>query len=140
MRVTAPRRAVVLALLLAVIVAAPDRARGADPPTEPILRIEPEMHGTRITRATIDAAGKFVATGSNDKTVRVWDLATGRLRRIIRPPIGPTVEGQIYTVAMSPDGATLAAAGWTGFEWDRSNSIYLFDRATGRMLRRITGL
>jgi WD40 repeat protein len=43
-------------------------------------------------------------------------------------------------VALSPDGKTVACGGWTGAEWDRSLSIYLFDRASGRMLRRLSGV
>ena len=31
-------------------------------------------------------------------------------------------------------------SGWTGFDWDGSSSIYLFDRNVGRLTRRITGL
>ena len=29
---------------------------------------------------------------------------------------------------------------WTGYAWDGSHSIYLFDRESGRLLRRLTGL
>src|SRR5262249_13868811 len=48
--------------------------------------------------------------------------------------------GKINAVALSPDGRTVAAAGWTGYDWDGSNSIYLFDWESGRLLRRLTGL
>src|SRR5207302_1910549 len=30
--------------------------------------------------------------------------------------------------------------GWTGYDWDGKSSIYLFDRASGAMVRRIGGL
>jgi WD40 repeat protein len=30
--------------------------------------------------------------------------------------------------------------GGAGYEWDKANSIFLFDRASGRLLRRISGL
>ena len=131
---------IAVAVLLGMAVSMPDRARGAEPPTEPVLRIEPEMHGAAIRRIAIDAAGRYVASGSDDKTVRVWDLSTGRLLRILRPPLGAGNEGRIFAVAMSPDGTTVAAAGWTGVEWDKAASIYLFDRATGQIKRRISGL
>jgi WD40 repeat protein len=127
-------------LLLGVAVSVPDSAHGAEPPTEPVLRIEADMHGARISRIAIDAAARYVASGSTDKTVRVWDLQSGRLLRIVRIPIGAGYEGRIGAVAMAPDGATIAAGGWTGYEWDKTNSIYLVDRATGQIKRRISGL
>jgi WD40 repeat protein len=112
----------------------------SQPPTQPVLRIETGMHTARIRRIGVDVAGRFLVTGSDDKTVRVWELATGRLLRVLRPPLGAGNEGKIGAVALSPDGRTIAAGGWTGYEWDKQNSIYLFDRASGRMVRRLGGL
>lgn len=116
-------------------------ARAAEPPTEPILRIETGgQHTAPIKRLGVDAAGRWAVTVSLDKTARVWDLNTGKLERVLRPPIGPGHEGKLYATAISPDGATVAVAGWTGYEWDISNSIYLFERASGRLRQRLSGL
>jgi WD40 repeat protein/uncharacterized caspase-like protein len=110
------------------------------PPQEPILRIETEMHTARISHLSVDSAGRSLVTASDDKTLRVWEVSTGRLLRVLRPPIGQGNEGKMYAVAISPDGNTIAGAGWSGLEWDRSHSIYLFDKSSGRMLKRITEL
>src|SRR5215475_5789229 len=91
-------------------------------------------------RIGVDAAQRYLATGSHDKTVRVWELASGRLLHTLRPPLGAGDEGMINAVALSPDGNTVAAAGLTGFYWDKAGSIYLFDRASGRLRQRLTGL
>ena len=59
-----------------------------EPLKDPILRIETGMHTARIERIAIDAENRYLITGSPDKTVRVWELATGKLIRTIRPPMG----------------------------------------------------
>jgi WD40 repeat protein len=129
-----------LSLLLAVLSMFNGQAGAADPPTTPMLRLETGMHTAAINRIGLDAAQRYLVTGSDDKTVRVWELASGRLLRTLRPPIGAGNEGKIHAVALSPDGNTVAAAGWTGKAWDNANSIYLFDRASGQLRQRITGL
>ena len=110
------------------------------PPTAPFLRLDTGMHTAAIIRIGIDAANRYLVTGSEDKTVRVWELASGRLLRTLRPPIGAGNEGKIFSLAISPDGTIIAAGGVTGRVWDASYSVYLFDRESGRLFRRLTGL
>ncbi|HVR10979.1 MAG TPA: hypothetical protein VMW75_23250, partial [Thermoanaerobaculia bacterium] len=98
------------------------------------------MHTAPIRSIAADAAGRFLATASDDKTLRVWNLATGELLRTLRPPIGSGDEGKLYATAISPDGELIAAGGRTGREWDGKDSIYLLARSTGRVVRRIQGL
>ena len=112
----------------------------AQPPTQPILRIEGGMHNGSIKRISIDRENRFLVTGGYDKTARVWDLLSGQMTQILRPPIGEGHEGKVYTVAISPDGNTIAAGGWTGYSWNKKSSIYLFDRESGRMLKRLGNL
>jgi WD40 repeat protein len=80
----------------------------ADPPAAPMLRIETRMHTAAIKKIGVDAQNRFLVTGSDDKTVRVWELETGNLLRILRPPVGEGDEGKIYAVAISPDGRTVS--------------------------------
>ena len=117
---------------------APSEARG--PPTAPIARIEPGGHTAPIKSIATDAEGRVLVTGSDDKTVRHWSLADGMLLKTLRVPIGGGNEGKVYAVAISPDGRTVAAGGWTGDEWDGSFSIYLFDIVSSRLTQRLAGL
>jgi WD40 repeat protein/uncharacterized caspase-like protein len=107
----------------------------------PVLVVDPAMHNAVIWRAAADKDGRWAVTGSADKTVRVWSLADGTLLRTIRLPAGPGNVGQVRAVAISPDGALVAAGGWTRWtEADRQEQIYLFDRDTGALVRRIEDL
>ena len=114
-------------------------AHALEPSTEPVLRIETSGHVGRIEAAASDRQGKVVATVSVDKTVRVWETGTGRLLKTLRVPIGEEHEGGLNAVAVSPDGSLVATGGNTGKSWQDSYSVYLFNLATGRMIKRIAG-
>nr|VFJ61827.1 MAG: WD domain-containing protein, G-beta repeat-containing protein [Candidatus Kentron sp. DK] len=127
-----------LAVLLPALVVLPAWAAG--PPTEPLLRLETGRHTAPIRSIATDRAGRWIVSASDDKTVRLWAADSGRLLRTVRPPIGEGDEGKLYAVAMDPQGDWIAAAGWTGDEWDNTYSIYLLERASGRLFKRLTGL
>lgn len=139
MRSISQRFSLGFAVALALI-GLPDLLRAAEPPAAPILRIETGAHTAPIRRIATDAAGRYVVTASEDKTARVWDAATGQLLETLRPPQGDNAEGRLYTVAMSPEGELIAAGGITGYQWDKQNSIYIFQRASGKLARRIGGM
>jgi len=100
-----------LGLLLATL---SSYANGQTLYERPVLIVDPGMHTARSDAAAVDASGQFLATGSEDKTVRIWSVSDGKLLRTIRMPAGPGSAGLIYAVAISPDGSTIAAAGWGG--------------------------
>ncbi len=110
-------------------------AQSAAPPAEPILRIETSAHNAPIRALDVDAAGRYAVTASEDKTARVWDLSSGRLTQTLRPPVGPGNDGKLFASAITPNGAIIAVGGWSP-----DNDVYLFDRASGAMIQRITGL
>jgi WD40 repeat protein len=128
-----------LALILISLLVSMMPAR-AELPTEPILRLEPGMHSAGINRIDLDAEERFLVTGSDDKTVRVWALEDGRPLRTLRVPIGLGNIGKVYAVAISPDGERIAAGGWGPNADGLNESIYIFERAIGRIVDRIDGL
>jgi WD40 repeat protein len=108
---------------------------------EPILRLEVGSHNAGIWDIAIDPSNRILVTGSEDKTVRVWDISgRGELLRILRPPVGDGEEGHIFAVALSPDAATVACGGRTGSLKQNDVCVYLFDRTTGALTRRLGGL
>jgi WD40 repeat protein len=120
--------------------ACPSAARAQQQPSsDPILRVETEMHTAGIPQAAADISGQMLATASEDKTLRLWSIARGELIRVLRPPIGMDNEGKLYAVAMSPDGKFVVTGGWTGFQWEQKMSLYVFETGSGRLVRRIPG-
>jgi len=134
------KRKIFLLIFAIVALVFSSSAFSEEPPKEPILKIETGMHTAPINRIGIDSAERYLVTGSDDKSIKVWELRTGKLIKTLRPPIGSGNEGKIYAVAISPDGKYVAGAGWTGYEWDKSVSIYLFDLNTGTLIKRLSGL
>lgn len=128
-----------LSLFLFILIN-PAAARAAEYPTKPILRVNTEMHTAPIKRIGVDADNRYIVTGSHDKTVKLWELSTGKLITTLRVPIDEGDGGKIYSIAISPDGKTIACGGNTGYESDQSANIYLFDRETRKIKQTITGL
>jgi hypothetical protein len=109
------------------------------PPADPILRLNTIPHTGPINRIATDRENRYLVTASEDKTARVWSLPHGRFLTVLRVPIGEGDMGKLYAVAMTPDGATVAVGGWTSDSGTDEN-IYVFDRASGALQRRISGL
>jgi serine/threonine protein kinase len=61
-------------------------------------------HGDWVWSVSFSPDGKFLASGSNDKTVKVWEV--GSWREVITLS---EHEGAVKSVAFSPDGKLLAA-------------------------------
>jgi WD40 repeat protein len=111
-----------------------------EPNPDPMLRINASMHNGVPYRLSTDRDGRYIVTGAVDKTVKVFDSSSGKLLSTLRPPIDVGKEGRIDAVAISPDAEVIACSGWTGWDWEKSVSIYLFYRTSGKMFKRIQGL
>jgi len=89
------------------------------------------FHGTgdRLPPITFSPDGTMLATGHNDGSVRLWDLASGGQIRELTAVAG----GELTAVAFSPDGLFVAAAG------PGAGTIDLWRAATGEWVQTLEG-
>ena len=73
--------------------------------------------------------GRYLAAASADRTVRLWDLATGQ-EVFQRPGHVGDYTGMAHAVAFSPDGRHLVAGGEDGI-------ATVWDAADGRAVHRL---
>jgi WD40 repeat protein len=63
-------------------------------------------HLAPVTGAAFSSDGRFVLTGSEDMTARLWDVSTGRLVNVLRGH-----KGAVQSVAFSPGGEFMLTTG-----------------------------
>ena len=79
--------------------------------------------------------GSTLASGSDDRTVRLWDVETGEPLATL---VGHT--DNVSSVAFSPDGSTLASGSEAANSWQRTgDTVRLWDVETGEPLRTLEG-
>ena len=108
--------------------------RRAEPSKEPQLGVEVGAHAAFVRRLDVAPGRGLAVTASDDKTARVWELASGRLRHVLRPSVGDGEIGRLYGVAIHPTEPLVAVGGTTGHDAG-SHRILLFSLDSGQLVR-----
>ncbi|MBD2439904.1 ribosome assembly protein 4 [Nostoc sp. FACHB-110] len=86
-----------------------------------------EGHNSWVISVSFSRDGQTLASGSDDNTIKLWDVSTGKLLK--------TLSGHndsVWSVSFSPDGKTLASG-------SRDKTIKLWDVSTGKLLKTLSG-
>src|SRR5262245_13145665 len=84
-------------------------------------------HSGEVWPVAYSPDGRTLASGSWDKTIKLWEMATGKERAMLKG------KAFFFTVAYSPDGRTLATGSWS------ERTIKLWDVATGKKRSTLKG-
>jgi RNA polymerase sigma factor (sigma-70 family) len=108
------------------------RRKGAEAVVPAKSPLPPLGHQSAVYAVAVSPDGKAIATGSQDRTVRFWDAASGKeLRRLE----GNVPDGHIDWVCdlcYSRDGKLLASA-------DHNGRLFVRAAATGKILHKLRG-
>ena len=86
-----------------------------------------QRHKNPVRSVSFSPDGQSLASSSDDKTIKLWEVATGKAFRTLTGHKKP-----VNSVSFSPNGKTLASASW-------DNTIKLWKVDTGEELLNLTG-
>jgi WD40 repeat protein len=92
-------------------------------------------HTEPVKSVAFSPDGKTLASGGADKTVKLWDAATGQERATLTDN-----PGAVDSVAFSPDSKTLASASANAeAPWNNPGEVRLWDVASGQKRATLSG-
>jgi len=87
------------------------------------LQLELRKHQDVVNALAFSPDGKTIASGGDDRTAIVWDVATAKVKRTLKDH-----DLTVTSLAFSPDGQLLASA-------SGNSSVVLWNLPTGKVER-----
>jgi WD40 repeat protein len=91
---------------------------------------KPEGHLAAVTCVGFSPDGREIVSGSEDRTLLVWDVESGK---VVQRLEGHSGFVGTKACAFLPDGRRIVSGGWGG-------EVFVWDRATGRRLAALSEL
>jgi WD40 repeat protein/tRNA A-37 threonylcarbamoyl transferase component Bud32 len=91
-----------------------------------------EGHSGSVWCVAVSPLAPLLASGGEDATVRLWDMATGEVRRVLRGHTDP-----VRALAFSPDGKTLATVSGNWRQPDHAGEVKLWEMPSGKLCRTL---
>ncbi len=107
------------------------------------LIIETEGHTSSVSKLIFTKDGSEIITASYDKTIRIWDTNSGKLKRTFRGYMSDGAQGMHYCMALSPDNKLVATGGWLQGNYDGDpliGAIRIYDYNSGKIVKVLKGL
>jgi WD40 repeat protein len=105
---------------------------------EPRIVIDSKGHTARINNLHFSSDGNTIVSISEDKTIKVWNVESGKMIRKFESEMGDGPEGMFYASDLSPDGKLLAVAGYK-VNSEKENYIILIDLEKGTQISTALG-
>ncbi len=86
-----------------------------------------KAHGKELKATALSTDGKLLASGSEDRTIKLWSIPSGELLRTISAH-----KETVSRVAFTPDGRLLIASAW-------DKTVSVSSTEDGRLLASLTG-
>src|SRR5262249_26038438 len=96
---------------------------------EPLLTLE--GHDLHVRSVAFSPDGRYLASGSADRSIALWNLQTGLIQTTYR-----IKEGTFSRLAFSPDGKSLAVANANG---SLPSTVCLWNIETGKLDAELSG-
>ena len=108
---------------------------------EAFLKLETGTHTARINQLLVSPDQKSLITAGSDKTIRVWDIESKTMTRMLLGQIGSGPRGSIQRIAITPDGKYLAVLAWiypghSEDQMDRDSELRVYNLLNGNLQAR----